>query len=476
MSKELQKKLGFWSCFSVGVGLVVASSTLVSLGQGMGIAGAGFVIAMLSAWILQHFSAQSYSELSCMMPTAGGIRSYTRVAMGALPAIVATISGFLIPNILAGPTELAVAGTVITENFVSFGSPTFWGLAILVILMITNLIGVDVFAKFQMFFTITMMVSLSVLGIIGLMEFGLTPPDLPAMEFNPMGWDVLGLTALAVWLYIGIEFVAPLAEETINPNKNIPKAMTVGLIVIFGVNLLYGFASLKYVPMADLASSNAPHLLVANAILGKSGTTWIAIVSILASASSINTVVGVVPRMLYGMGLNGELPKFFGTIHRKFKTPFTGVIFMSVLIGAFFAGGIAEADSLIVYILAACCSWFITYIIAHIDVIILRIRYPKADRPYKTPLFPIPQIIGSLGMLYCIIHISPMPEMSSDIYTIAGALVGLSVVYGIVWLKFVKKTPLFKPIPIEQYDQAVFDKPRKAYYYFSRSENKILKV
>ncbi|MDR2122000.1 MAG: APC family permease [Flavobacteriaceae bacterium] len=448
--EHLERKLEFWSCLAVGIGLVVASGTLVNLGQGMGIAGAGFVIAMVCAWILQHFSAQTYSELACMIPAAGGIRSYTRVAMGALPAVVATISGFLIPNILAGPAELSIAGSIISENFAPSIHPMIWGVGILFILTLLNIIGVDIFAKSQIVFTIIMVTALVCLGLIGLFEMGKTPPALPETSFNPLGWKVLGLTALAIWLYMGIEFVAPLAQETINPDKNIPKAMTVGLIIIFIVNLLYGFASLKYVSKEELAISNAPHILVAQAILGKYGAIIIAIVSIFASASTLNTVIGVVPRMLYGMGINGELPRFFGAIHKRFKTPFLGIIFVFALITLFYTGGIGSAGNIVVYIMAACCSWLVCYIIAHINVIILRIRYPEAKRPYRTPLYPLPQIAGSAGMLYCIFNIAPEPSMAPAIYTITGVLVGVTVIFAFIWLKFVVKEPLFKPMSLEE--------------------------
>ncbi len=451
MGTNFKKTLGFWSCFAVAVGCVVASSTLVSLGQGMGIAGGGFVLAMIAAWFLQHFSAQSYAELACMMPASGGIRTYTRVAMGALPAVVATLLGYLVPNLLAVPAELTVAGSVLTETFFPSLSPIFFGGIILVFLMVMNIIGVDIFARLQIVFTLTMIISIALLGIIGLTGIGALPaPDIAEIPFNAMGSGVFSLTALAIWLYIGIEFVTPLAQETKKAEKNIPRAMVAGLVVIFGVNLVYGFALLKYVPAEQLASSNHPHVDMALAMLGKPGMIWISIVSIFASASTINTVIGVVPRMLYGMALSHELPKVFRKIHPRFRTPWVGILFMSGGIAAFFFGGIVNSPDLIVYILSACCAWLFCYIIAHINVVILRLRYPKARRPYKARFYPIPQIIGSLGIGYTILNIAPVPEMASAIYKLVGVMVVLAVLYAVVWLKFVVKQPLFKPLGMKE--------------------------
>jgi len=451
MNTQLKRTLGFWSCFSVAVGLVVASSTMVSLGQGMGIAGGGFVIAMIAAWILQYFSAQSYAELSCMMPHSGGIRTYTRVAMGALPAVVATILGFVVPNLFAIPTELAVASSVLSDTFFPGISPLVFGGFILGLLTITNILGVDIFAKLQVVFTFTMIISMTLLGLIGLTGIGAAPvPELPEIPFNAMGTGVFSLTALAIWLYIGIEFVTPLAQETKNPERNIPRAMVLGLVVIFAVNLVYGFASLKYVPAEQLASSNHPHVDMALAILGQPGVIWISIVSIFASASSISTVIAVVPRMLYSMALSHELPKVFRKIHPTFRTPWVSIAAMSAGIAAFYFGGIGDAPNLIIYILSACCAWLFCYVIAHINVIILRLRYPKLHRPYKTPFYPVPQILGTLGFIYAIINIAPVPELKEPIFNLVGVMVVLAVSYGVIWLKFVVKQPLFKPMSMEE--------------------------
>lgn len=451
MNNKLKQTLGFWSCFSVAVGLVVASSTMVSLGQGMGIAGGGFVIAMIAAWILQHFSAQSYAELACIMPHSGGIRTYTRVAMGALPAVVATILGFVVPNLFAIPTELAVASSVLSDTFFPSISPLFFGGFLLVVLTITNIVGVDIFAKLQVVFTLTMMISMTLLGLIGLTGIGAAPaPVIADIPFNTMGTGVFSLTALAIWLYIGIEFVTPMAQETKNAERNIPRAMFLGLVVIFAVNLVYGFASLKYVPAEQLASSNHPHIDMAMAILGRPGVIWISIISIFASASSISTVIAVVPRMLYGMALSHELPKIFCKIHPTFRTPWIGIIVMSSAIGAFYFGGISDAPNLIIYILSACCAWLFCYVIAHLNVIILRVRYPKLYRPYKSRFYPIPQIIGTLGIIYSIVNIAPDPAMKEPIYTLVGIMAVLAFSYGVIWLKFVVKQPLFKPMSMEE--------------------------
>jgi amino acid transporter len=240
-----------------------------------------------------------------------------------------------------------------------------------------------------------------------------------------------------------------MAQEIQQPEKHIPKAMGVGLLIIFAINLLYGLTCIKYVPLGKLAESMNPHILVAQAVLGKPGLVIISIVSLFATASTVNTVIAVVPRMLYSMALNGELPAVFGKLHPRFRTPWIGILAMSGGIGCFYFGGIANAGNIMVYLLAAVSSWLLCYIVAHIDVIVLRLRYPQLKRPYKSPFFPFPQILGALGMLASFINIFPDPEIRNTIMRWSGLFIGMSVVYSALWLKFVLNQKLFKPAPLE---------------------------
>jgi amino acid transporter len=326
-------------------------------------------------------------------------------------------------------------------------------MVLLVSLCFFNILGVDIFAKFQMVFTAVMIISMSILGIIGLTGMGAPAPTMPEMPFNPMGMEVFSLVALAIWLYIGIEFVCPMAEETINPESNIPKAMTLGLVIILIVNVLYGFASIKYIPLDRLAESANPHVEVAQAILGSFGEKWIALVSVCATASSVNTLIGVIPRMLYGMAGSGEMPKVFGVIHPRFRTPWLGIIISAAGVAGVLLSGVAGIEMIVIFILAACMSWFIAYIVAHIDVIILRKRYKDIERPYKAPLFPIPQILGVCGMLYCIVNIFPDPVTRNDVWQYGFLFIGLAVVYAVLWIKLVMKKGLFEPVDIEEMHQ-----------------------
>ena len=455
---EKVKKLGFWSSFSVAVGLVVASSTLVTLGQGMGAAGGGFIFAMIAAWLLQLFSAQSFGELTTSLPKSGSLNVYARMAMGPAAGILSILAGYVYMSFLTVPAELSVAGAVFNGVFAKEFSPAIFAVILLAVFTGANLLGVDIFAKLQIFLTVAMIVSMAALGIVGLMNIGNSPPAMPETLFNPLGIGVLSLTALAVWLYIGIEFVCPMVEEIDKPSKNIPSAMFTGLVVIFIVNVLYGFASIKFVPLDSLASSDTPHILAAQAILGRGGEIWIGIISILATASSVNTFVAVIPRMLYSMAKEGEAPKLFAITHPRSRTPWVGILAVSAVYALLLFMGIAGIEKIMILIMSAAACWLLVYMMAHIIVIILRIKYPNLERPYKTRFFPIPQIVGSIAILYSIWAIWPDPVTRMEIYKYAIVAIVICAVYAMIWTIFVMKKKPFKPISIEEEMGAEFVK------------------
>lgn len=439
--------LGFPSLLAVAVGLVVASTTLVSLCQGMGLGGYGFILSMLIAWVLMIFQAFTFSELAITMPRAGSISSYTEVALGHFLAIVATIAGYIVVQLLAAPAEIAVASIVVNKIFIPSVSPTLLGILMLILFMTLNLLGVDVFAKAEIFFTIVKIVTISAIGIAGVILLG--NPQVhnvsPPLEIT----GVFASVALGVWLLIGVEFTCPLVEEAKNPRRDMPLAMILGLVIILILNLLFGIASVKYVPMDKLATSPTPHVDVASAILGKVGLYWIGIASFFATAGTINTLLASVPRMLYGMAHAGQVPSIFKWLHPRFRTPWVGIILLALGMAVQILTGISTIETIVIFIVASAFSWLLAYIIAHIDAIVLRIKYPKLERPFKTPFFPVPQILGIAGTVFVLINIFPDPKLKAEIHKYAFYFLGGGAIYSFLWCTLKMKKGLFKPVKYE---------------------------
>jgi len=171
-NSSLKRVLGFPSLFVVAIGVVAAQSCFVSTLQGAGLGGGTFFIALLIGFILTICYIVTYSELSLMMPKAGSISTYTAVAMGHFPAIIATLSGYLAPLIFGGPAELFLVDYILEVAYPGVFSQM--GLIILITLTVLNLLGINIFSTIQNILAYAMLAAFLLVGFAGLHQAGAT--------------------------------------------------------------------------------------------------------------------------------------------------------------------------------------------------------------------------------------------------------------------------------------------------------------
>ena len=116
---------------------------------------------------------------------------------------------------------------------------------------------------------------------------------------------------------------------------------------------------------------------------------------LLASAATINTLLASVPRILYGMALEGSLPKVFAYVHPRFETPMVAIGAVAAIPAGYAVVIDGDVDRILHLILAGVCAWIFAYLLVNVAIISLRVRRPDLDRPYRAPLFPLPQIAAS---------------------------------------------------------------------------------
>lgn len=444
----LRRVLGLGSLVSVAVGLVVSQGVMVLMLQGAGMAGLGFFIPLLLAYLLALTYALSFSELALMVPRAGSLSSYTEVAIGHFPAILATFSGYMVVAMFALSAELLLLDLIIGKVYPGALTPMLVAYGVLGVFTLLNLLGIDVFAKLQTVLAVVMVVILLTLGL-GAVSSAQADLQLPLDQgWNPLQVGALALAAMAIWGFVGAEFVCPLVEETRNPERNIPRSMIIGLSVIFLVITLYCLGALLCVPRAQLASDPLPHFLFATTVFGEAGKLFLVGAVITATCSTVNSSLAALPRMLYGMAQNGQAFPQFKRLSPRGRTPWVAVLFVAALTGLPILLLGQDPDSISLLLLAAALAWLLAYIVVHIDVIALRRRYPDAPRPFRSPFYPWPQVLGIVGMLFAIYHVSPSPEMTARIFGSAGVVLGVISLIAVVWIKLVMRKPLFVPEPL----------------------------
>ena len=446
-ASSANKKIGFVTMMAICVGLVVAQGVMITALQGIGIGGMAFIFAMIIALMLAQFNAMSFAELSLMFPQEGTLATYTQKAIGHFPAIVSVFAGYVVVAILALPVEMFLVDAILGELFPGLLPEKLAPLLILGIFTITNLVGTDVFAKVQNLLAFVLISALVITGATAITS-GLNAPVEMAgtavdLSFaNALNGSVIGLVGLALWTMVGVEFICPLINDVKNPNKNIPRAMHLSLFLIFTIFVAFAYGASLLMDVESIMGSPLPFIDYANAVFGQSGLIIAAIMAVTATCSTMNTILSAVPKMLQGMAENKQaFPQLKAT--NKYDVPWVGTLLMAI--GVMIPFFIFDIDALIPLIIAATTSWLLAYCVAHIDVIVLRKRFPNLDRPYKTPFYPLPQILGIAGMLYVAANNSPAPEMTQLVYSIAGSILLVLSIIAALWVKLYMKRGLFEP-------------------------------
>ncbi|MGH8959469.1 MAG: APC family permease [Acidimicrobiia bacterium] len=391
----LVKVLTTRDIFFAGVGLVVAASTLVSDFLGWFSAGSAFAVALVAMFFVNLLLGLSASELATTYPKAGALYDFGAATVPGSAKVKAFIGVFLgalffIMFMFAGGGE-TVAGASGAQGLFNAGSITLWVIVLGLLAVLPNLFGVSLLAKVELWTVIVMVLIrwlFGLFGFAGLNNVGSWSwSNLAAGDLSFAGIIALA-GAFAFWSFVGIEFVAPLAEETRDPARSIPRGIVWGLVAILFTSLLMGIGVSGLDPAwIDKVDPNAPQLTVGESMFGGLGRILMAVASILATYSSMTIAYAAMPRILYGMSRNGHflgpVSKWFGSVHARYRTPWVATIFTALLytVAAIRFGGVVEL------IFTAAYTWLILYIIYHVLVIVSRVNNPDVARPFKLPLW-----------------------------------------------------------------------------------------
>lgn len=459
--------VGFPTALASTIGLIMASPVILTATMGFGIGGSAFAVAMLIAVVMMLAQATTFAEAASILPTTGSGYDYINCGMGRFFAITGTLSAYLIVHVFAGTAETILSGVMALVNFEhlntlaeSAGGSWLLGVGFVVVFGILNAFGVSAFGRAEIILTFGMWTTLMVFGVMGLIAA-------PAVQLE--GWfgvslvgtdliTILSLVGMAMFMFVGCEFVTPLAPDLRNSAKVMPKAMIFGLLSVATCMFIYGAAMKRQVENVLLDAATGVHLLdtpmaiprFAEQVMGDIGPLWLGLGFLFAGAATINTLMAGVPRILYGMAVDGALPKVFTYLHPRFKTPLLCIL-VAMLIPCLYAlwlGG--NTDNIMHLVLAAVCAWSFSYLLVTLSVVILRIRRPDLPRAYRSPLFPLPQILSSVGILLGMWFITPPGMNPADIYVPFGVMLGITAAYALFWTLVVQKVNPFKPASVEE--------------------------
>lgn len=446
----MEKKLGLPSVISTGVGLIVATSCLMSLGQGAGTLGIGFIIPMILACAINICTALSMAELNALMPNlTGGLAQYTLAGIGPFITIVTMVGGYIVCQSIAGSVECAMFGNAINSVFHTGIPSSVFCIILLVVLIIANLLGIDMFAKIQNIVVYGLIFSLVAMGVLGILGLGTGSTVSQPMNLAGSVKETFSLLGLAFFLFIGSEFVIPISKNVKNERKNVPLGMVMSLLIILVMQILVVIGMGRYCKWSDLASSASPHILYGSSLLGHAGSIWMIIVSIFAVISTVNSAISFLSYMCAGMAKIELMSEFF-LKRNKSGAYYVGILMIGTIMILVNATGLSTSDSLSFMITLAIVFWMVSYVIANCNVLIFRKRVPKAPRTFKVPFGLLIPIIGIIGNIFMIWNIDGDTVVRNKIFMIDGVIFIILAIYAALWCKFKLKKPMFKPIKMHE--------------------------
>lgn len=381
---QLKRSIGLATVVSTSAGLTFASSTfLVVVQMACYLAGDAAWIAILIAGGLCALAAAAFSELNGQWPSVNGIRLYLFQAFGERLSLVAALSYMSVVTLVVG-TEAYVLSHVLSEAL-PVVKPPVWIFLMLTLATAVNFRGLKIAGTLQNVLTYSVVVSIVMMSVLALAHAHF---QVPAPTRTGGIGPLFSAVGVAVFLFVGFEWVTPLADEVQSP-RAIPTGMflAVGLLAaVYALTATAMFTSI--VPRSLLLLSPLggrepiPHVVFARAVLGPIGG-WVMIgTSLCMSLTTFNAGLMGVSRFLYGMARDKVLPSGLSSLSVRFSTPDRAVLVVYAAALAVSALVYWSQKFVLLVNLAAATEAFI-YALAAAAVIALRLKDPLRPRPFQ---------------------------------------------------------------------------------------------
>jgi len=427
-SDALRRTLGLKDLIVLGVGAVIGAGIFVITGQAAAEhAGPALTLSFVLAGLAAALAALSYAEFAAMLPVSGSAYVYAYATFGELLAwfigwnvvaeyllAVSSVAvgwsgygvgllhslGIDIPSVLAmAPLDFRDGHFVRTGAWLNLP-------ALLVVTVITTLLYVGT-RQSTMFATVV--VVLKVLVVMLFVVFGLQYVD-PSLwhPFVPenqggdhYGWAGVFRAATSVfYAYIGFDAVATAAQETRNPQQNVPAGILISLAICTVLYIIVAAVLTGLVPYPQLATAEP----VATALAAHPQLAWLKLLTQVGAVAGLTSVILVMhmglARILYSMAGDGLLPRMFGAVHARHRTPHRTTVLVGVVGGALAAlfplsllGDLLSMGTLLAF--STVC----------VGVLVLRRTHPNLPRGFRVPAAPV---LCTMGVLVCAFLLAQM--------------------------------------------------------------------
>ncbi len=359
--------------------------------------------------LLTLFGALTYAELAAALPEAGGEYVYLREAYGpffgflygwtqtwvAKSASIATLAyGFFLYLANFYPSLDHVIATVPLPIGPGGGpldirSGQLLAMAVIMSLAVLNYFGVRVGGGVQIVVTCVKVLAIGAIIFLGI--FGGVGTSANFSTTVPAAGGFTGFFAAlvsALWAYDGWNNLNMVASEIRNPQKNLPVALIGGTILVMAIYIGANIAYFYVLPASGVAASDRVASEMMRHVLGNGGAAWVSVAAMISIFAALNGSILSGSRVPYALARDGYFFQPYAYVSEKYRTPGISILLLSAWSAILLLSG--QYDNL--YTLVIFPSW-ILYAMAAASVIVLRIRRPDLERPYRTLGYPVVPVL-----------------------------------------------------------------------------------
>jgi glutamate:GABA antiporter len=341
--KQLRKEMGFWDVLLFNIATVLGPRWIA--------AAAHNGTSSISLWLIAAIfffvpTALVINELSSRFPEEGGLYVWAKEAFGDFHGFVAgwnywIYTVFYFPGLLLA--SAAMSGYILGESGATLAQNRPFLLAVslglLLVAVILNIVGLNIGKWLQnaggVSTYVPLMILVAVAGILGLRHGSVTPFAMANM-LPHWDWDTVNFWSQIAFAFTGLELVSAMSAEIKNPRKTLPRAALSSAALIALMYIVGTIAVLALVSPPDVdPRSGVFHAITLASIALKIGFVGIlaAMLVTVGNAGGVGSTVAGIARVPFVVGIDRYLPKAFGNIHPKWKTPYISIIVQAVISG-----------------------------------------------------------------------------------------------------------------------------------------------
>lgn len=391
----LRRRLGLPLLVLYGTGITIGAGIYVLVGAVAGHAGIYAPWSFLLAAVVMTFTVGTYVELATRFPVSAGEAAYVRAAFGS--RLLSTMTGLLtvIVGVVSASTVTAGSvgyirqfvdlpqGVLVAVVVVILGAVAAWGI-------LESVVLASLFTLVEVGGLLAIIIAAAYSGVPA--SSALAPPPLDIGILSGVAFASL----LAFFAFIGFEDLVNVVEEIKVPNRDLPRAIVLTLLISTVLYVAVAAIAVTAVPVEQLSTSSAPLSLVFRSVAGVSPAT-ISAIAIFATLNTILAQMTLAARVIYGMAQQGDRPEAMGRVHPRTGTPILAtVLIIAAVIGLALTVSLEQ--------LAESTSLATLAVFALVNLALLRLRYRRVHT--DTPHVTMPVWVPAMGLVTCLAMIA----------------------------------------------------------------------